>query len=72
MFPGNIPNRMAGWAQERAGTSLPEWGGPWDFPPSSFGDDPEDQYWINEGIKDFNDGYFDLDGEYNSDCPKGE
>ncbi|OZB35563.1 MAG: hypothetical protein B7X44_09490 [Halothiobacillus sp. 15-55-196] len=58
-IPGNIPNRGAGWAQGQAGTSLPQWGNWWDWPSStSFGDDPADQYWINEGIKDYEDGYY--------------
>ena len=60
-IPGNIPNRGAGWAQGQAGTSLPQWGNWWDWPSSStsFGDDPEDQHWINEGIKDYINGYYD-------------
>jgi uncharacterized protein RhaS with RHS repeats len=58
-IPGGIPNRGAGWAQQKAGTSLLEWGSPYDIPPSIFGDDPEDQYWINEGIKDYESGYRD-------------
>jgi len=60
-IPGNIPNRGAGWAQEQAGTSLPQWGNWWDWPSSStsFGDDPADQRWINEGIKDYENGYYD-------------
>ena len=50
---GNIPNRGAGWAQERAGTSDPSWGSWYDWPTNtSYGDDPFDQYWINEGIRD--------------------
>ena len=57
-IPGDIPNRGAGWAQKKAGTSLPEWGNPYDISPSNFGDDPEDQYWINEGIKDYESGYW--------------
>lgn len=60
-IPGNIPNRGAGWAQGEAGTSLPQWGNWWDWPSSStsFGDDPADQHWINEGIKDYENGYYD-------------
>ena len=60
-IPGNIPNRGAGWAQRQAGTGLPEWGKWWDWTCSStsFGDDPADQCWINEGIKDYENGYYD-------------
>lgn len=60
-LPGNIPNRGAGWAQKQAGTSLKEWGNWWDWPSdsTSFGDDPEDQLWINEGIMDYESGYYD-------------
>lgn len=59
-IPSDIPNRGAGWAQEQAGTSLPQWGKWWDWSSStSFGDDPEDQRWINEGIKDYKNGYYD-------------
>lgn len=57
-FPGNIPNRAAGWAQKEAGTSRPIWGNWWDLPNSSFGDDPRDQKWINEGKNDFNSEYY--------------
>ena len=41
--------RMAGWAQRQAGTSRPSWGKPWGSPP--YGDDPEDQKWIQWGIQ---------------------
>lgn len=53
--PGNVSNRGAGWAQWQAGTSDPSWGEWYEWPSqnSSFGDDPADQFWINEGIKDF-------------------
>jgi len=51
---GNIPNRGAGWAQQQAGTSAPSWGDWYDWPSeTSFGDDPADQYWINEGMTDY-------------------
>ena len=62
-IPGNIPNRGSGWAQQQAGTSLPQWGNPWSWPPSNFGDDPADQAWINEGIIDYKNGY------WNNTCP---
>lgn len=50
--------RMAGWAQVQAGTSQPEWG---EAPNKlqaylgvggrvPFGDDPNDRYWIQQGI----------------------
>lgn len=57
---GNIPLRGAGWAQKQAGTSLPQWGNWWDWPSSStsFGDDPEDQYWIKEGMRDYDSDYY--------------
>jgi hypothetical protein len=58
-IPGNIPNRGAGWAQQQAGTTKPEWGNWWDWPlNTSFGDDPFDQAWINEGIDDYENGYW--------------
>lgn len=51
--------RAAGWASVRAGNSLPRWGKPVTLmeallgiggvPP--FGDDPEDQRWISNGVK---------------------
>ena len=47
-YPPSILRRGAGWAQERAGTSLPEWGHWWTDSPH--GDDPNDQKWINRGI----------------------
>ncbi len=50
-FPDQILLRMAGWAQTQAGTSLPQWGGPWGGPP--YGDDPADQILINQGIEYF-------------------
>lgn len=40
--------RGAGWAQGRAGTSKPEFGH-W-YGSASYGDDPDDQYWIKMGI----------------------
>ncbi|HWY70313.1 MAG TPA: FG-GAP-like repeat-containing protein [Terriglobales bacterium] len=46
-FPLNALHRGAGWAQQQAGTSLPEWGSP--FGEWPYGDDPRDSYWITEG-----------------------
>lgn len=54
-FSENTLLRMAGWAQHSAGTSSPEWGHP--LGKSPFGDDPNDQRWIKEGIKDFDEGW---------------
>jgi uncharacterized protein RhaS with RHS repeats len=53
-FPIGILLQEAGRAQQAAGTSLPEWGKPGLrlFPSTgtgSFGDDPEDQFWIQQG-----------------------
>ena len=47
-IPEEILLRGAGWAQSRAGTVEPRWGH-WyqDIP---YGDDPRDQYWIQQGI----------------------
>jgi RHS repeat-associated protein len=47
-FPDVILLRAAGAAQVRAGTSSPEWGTPSGGPP--YGDDPEDQKFIMQGI----------------------
>jgi RHS repeat-associated protein len=41
--------RAAGYAQWRAGTTLPGWGNPWGGPP--YGDDPKDQRNIEEGYR---------------------
>ena len=54
-FPDSVLLNEAGRAQQAAGTSLPSWGspGPSLFPfldTAPFGDDPQDQYWIKEGI----------------------
>jgi hypothetical protein len=51
--------RIAGWAQVQAGTSRPEWGVPvtlWQAllgvgGQAPYGDDPQDQYWVSQGIK---------------------
>jgi hypothetical protein len=47
-WPHSMLLRMAGYAQERAGTSKPEWGGPLGGPP--YGDDPADQVIIISGM----------------------
>ncbi len=47
-IPINILLMGAGFAQSRAGTSRPEWGAWHQRPP--YGDDPRDQYWIQQGI----------------------
>jgi len=47
-IPANILLMGAGFAQSRAGTSVPEWGAWYQHPP--YGDDPIDQYWIQQGI----------------------
>jgi RHS repeat-associated protein len=44
--------RAAGWAQQRAGTSTPAWGGP--LGGSPYGDDPNDQQMIQNGIDYYN------------------
>ena len=45
---------MAGWAQQEAGTSKPEWGSPGR---GSNGDDPQDQYWIKQGYDYYHEHY---------------
>ncbi|MFE8116922.1 polymorphic toxin type 44 domain-containing protein [Brenneria goodwinii] len=47
-IPPNILFMGAGWAQSRAGTSQPAWGLWYQKPP--YGDDPRDQFWIQQGI----------------------
>lgn len=47
--------RGAGAAQRAAGTSKSEWGTPWGSAP--YGDDPNDQRWINEGSYDYQNYY---------------
>ena len=42
--------RGAGWAQIKAGTSLPEWGSPFGLS-APYGDDPYDQQYIQYGIE---------------------
>lgn len=63
-FPNIILLRMAGWAQQQAGTSSSDWGDPGWFidrypvpffngtPP--YGDEPDDQFWIQAGMSYFN------------------
>ncbi len=48
-FPDFALLRMAGLAQQQAGTSRSEWGVAWGFAP--YGDDPEDQIQIQAGIR---------------------
>ncbi|ORJ52107.1 type IV secretion protein Rhs [Kluyvera intermedia] len=48
-IPAEILLMGTGWAQSRARTSRPEWG-TW-YKDAPYGDDPQDQYWIKEGIK---------------------
>jgi hypothetical protein len=48
--------RAAGAYQKWSGTSKEEWGQPWGEAP--YGDEPRDQRWIDEGIRDWNRGYW--------------
>jgi hypothetical protein len=50
-YSGNILKRGAGVYQIYSGTSIQQWGWPWGS--ATYGDDPKDQYWIDEGVKDF-------------------
>lgn len=50
-YSENILKRGAGVYQIYSGTSSQQWGWPWGSAP--YGDDPMDQYWIDEGVKDF-------------------
>jgi RHS repeat-associated protein len=50
-FPSPILLRGAGWAQQQAGTSSPQWGSP--FGAAPYGDDPADQSMIQKGIDYF-------------------
>ena len=52
-FGEDILKRGAGAYQIYSRTSNPKWGWPWGSPP--YGDDPRDQRWIDEGVKDFKD-----------------
>ncbi len=47
-FPKTVLERMAGWTQARAGTSLSKWGSPLGRRP--YGDDPVDNFYIRSGI----------------------
>lgn len=47
-IPSSRLLRAAGMAQTAAGTSRPEFGSWWRDAP--YGDDPNDQYWIKQGI----------------------
>lgn len=47
-IPEGILLRGAGWAQSRAGTADPRWG--YWYKNIPYGDDPRDQYWIQQGI----------------------
>ena len=47
-IPSSRLLRAAGMAQTAAGTSRPEFGSWWRDAP--YGDDPRDQYWIEQGI----------------------
>lgn len=51
-FSDQVLLRAAGWAQQRAGTSTSAWGGPLGGPP--YGDDPNDQQMIQDGINYYN------------------
>ncbi len=50
-IPLDVLQRGAGYAQQQAGTSLPEWGTPFGSAGMSYtyGDDPDDQVYINLG-----------------------
>lgn len=48
-FPDSVLYRMAGWAQQQAGTSKSGWGSPLGSAP--YGDDPADQAQIRAGIE---------------------
>jgi len=55
-FSDDTLKKAAGAYQIKSGTSSPKWGWPWGASP--YGDDPRDQKWINEGIADYNSGYY--------------
>ena len=62
-FSENTLLREAGRAQQAAGTSKPEWGDPgFRFNPfggsGSYGDDPEDQMMIREGVRYYDSGAY--------------
>jgi len=54
-IPDWLIMRAPGVAQIRAGTSKEEYGKPWGSPP--YGDDPNDQYWIQKGRDYYNSHY---------------
>ena len=56
-IPLNVLQRAAGYAQDAAGTSTPEWGHWYQGPP--YGDDPEDQILIIEGYEYYTNGCFE-------------
>jgi hypothetical protein len=51
-IPDQVLLRIAGYAQQKAGTSMPAWGGP--LGSSPYGDDPDDQKLIQQGIDYYN------------------
>lgn len=55
-IPPNILLMGGGFAQGRAGTSRKEWGHWYEKPP--YGDDPTDQFWIQQGIDYANQHHF--------------
>ncbi len=62
-IPLAILEREAGRAQIAAGTSMPEWGSPGQYGEvwggtGTFGDDPNDNYWIKKGAE-YYDSYYD-------------
>lgn len=48
-FPNFVLLRMAGWAQQHAGTSKSDWGSPLGRAP--YGDDPDDQAQVKAGME---------------------
>jgi Bacterial toxin 44 len=58
--PENIALRGAGWAQQQAHTSKPDWGNPWDPNGGPYGDDPVDQAQIKAGYDYYNSGAYRL------------
>jgi hypothetical protein len=49
-LPDAVSLRGAGWAQQRATTSRPSFGSPY-LGTGSYGDDPVDQFWIEQGAR---------------------
>lgn len=58
--PENVALRGAGWAQQRADTSKPSFGNPWDLNGGPYGDDPNDQVQIKAGYDYYNSGAWRL------------